>query len=105
MIVLGTQGTPLEGGIYGWAAGLGAAVVPIAPAPGYGSGIYIRTVAAYCSAPGATITITGRPPIPVPVGGSVTVAIDCGMGTGAVPIAVTFVGTDGYFVDWIGLPP
>ena len=105
MVPLGTQGTPLEGGLYGFSAGLGAAVVPIALAPGTGSGIYIKTVAAYCSAPGASITIAGYPAIPVPPGGSVTVAIDCALGTGGPPTSVTFVGTDGYFVDWIGLPP
>ena len=98
------HGTFIDGGKYTFASNVGAAVVSINP--GTGLAFALLTVAAFCSGPGATITIQvagapAYPTIPIPPGGAVSVDLDGGIVPAGIACDVTFTGTDGYFVDWV----
>lgn len=95
-----------DGGQYAFASGLGAAALTVPAGPPSGLPNALLTVSAWCSAPGATVTIQipgfpALPAIPIPPGGSMTVDLDGAVCRPAGGIDVTFVGTDGYFVDWV----
>jgi len=61
------------------------------------AGAVLSTVAAFATAPGATVQIGAGNLVPVPVNGSVSLDIRREL-QGAVN--VTFIGTSGYLVDW-----
>lgn len=84
-------------GRYNYAAAAGAAVVTLP------DGVSLSTASAFATAPGATMQINGGALIPVPVNGSVSADVAAGIVTQVgFPVAIAFVGTAGYFVDWYG---
>jgi hypothetical protein len=80
---------------FDYKAGLGAIVIAVPAAK------YVSSIAAACSAPGASVQIGAGDLIPVPVGGTVSVGTDGGL---VGPVNITFVGTTMYFVGWFDSP-
>ncbi len=97
-----TPGQPGAFGVYGYAAGLGAAVVPVPHGGPNDPVTYLLTVAASASGAGASIQIGGGALIPVPANQRVQVDVHMGEWSSvASPLNITFVATDDYFVDWM----
>lgn len=85
------KGTPGANAVYDCTSG--AAGVVNVPA-----GAYLCTATAWAVAAGATMQIGALPATAIPAGGSFAQDVDGGI---VGPVAVTFVGTSQYFVDWV----
>jgi len=97
-----TPGQPGAYGVYGYAAGVGAAVVPVPHGGPNDPVTYLLSVAASASGAGASIQIGAGDLIPVPANQRVQVDVHMGLSSSVTsPLTVTFVATDDHFVDWM----
>jgi hypothetical protein len=84
-------------GRYGYDANVGAFAKTLP------DGVSLSTVAAFATAPGATVQINGGALIPVPFPGGFSADVAAGIVTQpGFPVVINFVGTAGWFVDWYG---
>lgn len=84
-------GSPAAQGTYACAAGVAGVVnVP--------AGAYLVGLTAWATAAGATAQVGALAVVTVPTGGAFGQDVQGGV---LGPVAVTFVGTSQYFVEWI----
>lgn len=85
------SGSPAANGTWWYETGVdGGIVIP--------QGVYVVSIRADASGPGASVQVSAMGAIPIPAGGFVTLNPNGGfLGNGVTPI--TFVGTDSFVIE------